>query len=131
MTWRSQICRAPAVMTVRGPSELLILESFAARIEQHLNQSPTIFISYSHEDEVWKDRLVRHLGVLKNQDLLDFWVDRSMEAGAAWREEIRDAMEASNVAILLVSTHFLTSRFILDGATSKTMKSPESREARF
>jgi hypothetical protein len=31
---------------------------------------PTIFISYSHKDEGWKDRLVTHLGVLQSQGLL-------------------------------------------------------------
>ena len=32
---------------------------------------PTVFISYSHKDEDWKNRLVTHLGVLRHQGLLD------------------------------------------------------------
>jgi hypothetical protein len=27
--------------------------------------APTVFISYSHKDEVWKDRLLEHLGGLE------------------------------------------------------------------
>jgi hypothetical protein len=31
---------------------------------------PSVFISYSHKDETWKDRLVTHLGVLQREGLL-------------------------------------------------------------
>ena len=34
---------------------------------------PTVFISYSHKDEDWKDRLVTHLGVLAQQGVLEVW----------------------------------------------------------
>ena len=43
--------------------------------------TPTVFISYSHKDEEWKDRLVTHLGVLQQQGLLDLWDDRRIERG--------------------------------------------------
>jgi hypothetical protein len=35
--------------------------------------APTVFISYSHKDEEWKDRLVTHLRVLQMQDMPDVW----------------------------------------------------------
>ncbi len=37
---------------------------------------PTVFISYSHKDEPWKERLVTHLKVLQMEDILDVWEDR-------------------------------------------------------
>jgi hypothetical protein len=74
---------------------------------------PTVFISYSHKDEEWKDRLVTHLGVLRHQGLLDLWDDRRIGAGEDWKQEIQEAMDAASVAVLLVSANFLTSRFIL------------------
>jgi hypothetical protein len=74
---------------------------------------PAVFISYSHKDEKWKDRLVTHLGVLQSQGLLDLWDDRRIGAGEDWEQEIQEAMDAASVAVLLVSAHFLTSRFIL------------------
>jgi hypothetical protein len=73
----------------------------------------TVFISYSHRDETWKDRLLTQLGVLKQQELLELWHDRRIGAGADWYEEIRQAIEAAHVAVLLISADFLTSPFIL------------------
>jgi formylglycine-generating enzyme required for sulfatase activity len=73
-----------------------------------------VFISYSHKDEEWKDRLVTHLGVLRYQGLLDLWDDRRIAAGKDWHQEIKEAMATAHVAILLVSANFLTSEFILN-----------------
>src|ERR1044071_3293290 len=74
---------------------------------------PSVFISYSHKDEVWKDRLASHPGVLGKQELLDLWDDRRIEAGEEWFEEIEAAIEDADVAVLLVSADFLTSKFVL------------------
>jgi tetratricopeptide (TPR) repeat protein len=75
---------------------------------------PTVFISYSHKDEAWKERVVTHLGVLQREGLLDVWDDRRIETGTDWYPEIEAAMAAAGVAILLISANFLTSPFILD-----------------
>lgn len=75
--------------------------------------APTVFISYSHEDEVWKDRLVKQLAVLQKQSLLETWDDRRIRAGEDWLEEIRKGMATARVAVFLVSADSLTSDFIL------------------
>ena len=74
---------------------------------------PTVFISYSHKDEAWKDRLVTHLGVLQQEGLLDLWDDRRIGAGENWYQKIEEAIAKSSVAVLLISADFLTSNFIL------------------
>jgi TIR domain len=79
---------------------------------ERMPQRPSIFISYSHQDEVWKDRLVQQLGVLEEQGLFTVWHDREVGLGAAWSPEIERAIQAARVAILLVSSDFLTSDFI-------------------
>lgn len=73
---------------------------------------PAVFISYSHKDEDWKDRLLEHLGVLEEEGLLQTWNDRSIGAGDEWFEEIQDAMNAARVAVFLVSAASLKSKFI-------------------
>jgi hypothetical protein len=69
-----------------------------------------VFISYSHKDEVWKDRLVTHLSVLKD---LEIWDDRRIMAGEGWLPEIEKAIESAHIAILLITANFLSSKFIL------------------
>jgi hypothetical protein len=72
-----------------------------------------IFISYSHKDERYKNDLVTILLPLQNQGIIEIWQDRRIEEGNEWYQAIRDAMNNCNVALLLVSKHFLASDFIL------------------
>ncbi|MCK6437318.1 TIR domain-containing protein [Rivihabitans pingtungensis] len=72
-----------------------------------------IFISYSHQDEAWKNRVVKQLRVLSRAGL-DVWDDRRIAAGDDWHPEIQQAIERCDVAVLLISADFLTSSFILD-----------------
>jgi internalin A len=70
-----------------------------------------IFISYSHEDEEWKDEIGKHLSTLKNQDLINDWTDKKIEAGL-WDPQIEEAMESSDIFLLLVTHNFLSSQYI-------------------
>jgi WD40 repeat protein len=83
---------------------------------------PSVFLSYSRQDEAWKDHLKKHLGVLEAQGLLDTWDDRRIEAGADWFEEIQDAMAQASVAVLLISADYLTSKFILGKEVPKLLE---------
>jgi len=75
---------------------------------------PVVFISYSHKDEAWKNRLLTHLRVLAAEGQIDTWDDRRIEAGSDWRREIGSALESARVYIPLLSADFLTSPFIRD-----------------
>lgn len=81
-----------------------------------------IFISYSHKDIEWKDRLLTHLGVLHQQEQLDFWTDDKIRIGDAWFKKIEEAINAASVAILLVSADFLGSSFILREEIERLLK---------
>lgn len=74
---------------------------------------PSVFISYSHKDEAWKERLITHLGVLAKQGHLDIWDDRRIQGGDDWFPEIEKAIDSAHVAILMISANFLNSDFIL------------------
>src|SRR5262249_25077902 len=50
-----------------------------------------VFVSYSHQDEGWKDLVVGHLQVLQGEGVLDLWDDHRIDAGDAWWEEIEAA----------------------------------------
>ena len=40
-----------------------------------------LFISYSHEDEDYKNQLLTHLTLLKREGLVEPWHDRTIHAG--------------------------------------------------
>ncbi|MDP3612280.1 MAG: toll/interleukin-1 receptor domain-containing protein, partial [Rubrivivax sp.] len=74
-----------------------------------------LFISYSHRDEAKKNTLNKHLTVLTRAGVaLDVWDDRRIQGGDDWRQEIRQAIEGCDIALLLISADFLISKFILD-----------------
>ena len=56
----------------------------------------TVFISYSHRDEKWLDRLQVHLKLLERDGRLDRWDDTRIKPGAQWQEEIKGAITAAD-----------------------------------
>lgn len=73
----------------------------------------SIFVSYSHKDEEWLERVRVFLAPRGAGGLgLDLWADTRIEAGSEWFAEIENALLASSHAVLLVSAAFLDSEFI-------------------
>jgi small GTP-binding protein len=81
---------------------------------QSKNLIPKIFISYSHQDEKFKDELVKMLAGLERRGIVEVWHDRRILTGAEWLQTIKTAINECDLAILLVSHHFIASRFIHD-----------------
>lgn len=73
---------------------------------------PKVFISYAHRDEKYKNELLTMLAGLENQKIIKVWQDRRIEPGEEWFKAIKTAMKTCQLALLLVSQHFLASAFI-------------------
>jgi hypothetical protein len=83
------------------------------------NITPLVFICYCHADADAKKELVRHLlGLteplgLKDSNYLLVWSDEQIRAGEDWQQRIQEELSKVRVAILLVSSGFLASEFII------------------
>jgi len=75
-----------------------------------------IFVSYSHKDKSWLERLqTMAKPYLRQAEVeLDMWVDTRIQAGDVWRRPITEALRAAGVAVALVSADFLASDFVWD-----------------
>lgn len=71
-----------------------------------------VFISYSHADAVWLERLKIHMAPLVRQGVVDCWEDTQIRPGSDWRDEIMKAIAKARAAVLLLSADFLASDFI-------------------
>ena len=74
----------------------------------------TVFVSYSHRDVTYLDRVITHLSQFEKQGLIELWADTKLRVGSQWRNELRSAIDRAGVAILLISADFLASDFIID-----------------
>ncbi len=72
----------------------------------------TVFISYSHLDEVWKERVLTHLKVLEKEGITTIWHDRDIPIGTDWWPQIQTRIHEARVVVMLITANFLTSDFI-------------------
>src|SRR5256885_1588759 len=82
----------------------------------------SLFISYSHKDDVLRAKLEAHLTLPKRSGVFDIWHDRKIGAGREWAGEINEALERADVVLLLVSSDFLASDYCQDKEMTRAME---------
>lgn len=68
-----------------------------------------IFISYCHKDETLISKFLNHLSPLKNNGLITEWIDRKINTGEDFQENIDNALENADIICLMISDNFLAS----------------------
>jgi hypothetical protein len=104
-------------------------KAYSAEIILKKNK-PKAFISYSHADREYLDRLMVHLKPLEKEGLLDIWEDSKIKTGDYWENEIDTALAEANIAILLISADFLASDFIVNNELPPLLAKAEVKGTR-
>ncbi|MCP3167312.1 toll/interleukin-1 receptor domain-containing protein [Myxococcus qinghaiensis] len=89
-----------------------------------------LFFSYSHQDEVLRNKLETHLSMLRRQGLIESWHDRRITAGSELDAAISEHIEAADVILLLVSSDFLASEYCYSTEMMRALERHEARKAR-
>lgn len=89
-----------------------------------------VFISYSHADVDWLNRLRVHLKPLERDGVISLWDDTRLQAGSQWEQEIAEALAQADVAILMISADFLASDFITRNELPPLLVAAEQRGTR-
>ena len=90
-----------------------------------------VFISYSHKDDEYRERLEVHLALLKRQKIIRVWHDRRIGAGKDIHGEINENLEIAGIVLLLVSPDFfLASDYCYDREMARAMERHKEGTAR-
>lgn len=89
-----------------------------------------VFLSYSHQDTQWLDRLRKFLKPLEDRGLIRVWDDRMIGVGTKWLDEIDKSLRSARMAIFLVTQDFLNSQFIQAQEVPTLLKRADSEGVR-
>jgi len=75
-----------------------------------------VFVSYSSKDLAWKEQVSGHLDQMRMAGVLRYatWDDSNIHVGEKWDVAIKAAIDNAKVALLLISSDFLTSDYIMN-----------------
>jgi len=68
-----------------------------------------LFISYSHLDELFITDFLKHITLLKQNELISEWYDRKILGGQEFQEKIDEKIEIADIICLFISANFLSS----------------------
>lgn len=74
----------------------------------------SIFFSYAHRDEEFREQLGRHLSFLWRSGEVAIWHDRMITGGQDWAGEIDRRLREADIILLLVSADFAASDYCWD-----------------
>ena len=72
----------------------------------------SLFISYAHKDNSYKEELVSHLKALERKGQIKIWEDGAIIAGTDWDATIKRHLAAAEIVLFLISSDFINSDYI-------------------
>ena len=89
-----------------------------------------VFYSYAHGDEKLRNKLEKHLSLLKRQGHITDWHDSKINAGMEWANEINTYLNTAHIILLLISPDFLSSDYCDSVEMKRAMERHDLKEAR-
>lgn len=90
---------------------LAMFRMIAGKISGH--RSPSLFISYAHKDERYRDELRGALTAYERKQEIEVWDDTRIEPGQKWEAEILEKLERADIIVLLLSNDFIKSDYCM------------------
>lgn len=81
-----------------------------------------IFIAFANQDRDVRDKLLRQMNLVKDRLGWNIWSAKEIKAGERWDEEIKQRLIDSEVVILLLSTDFFNSKYIVETELPKVVE---------
>jgi internalin A len=97
--------------------------------KEHTMKGVSLFISYSHKDEEYKDKLKSHLSALRREGTIRMWDDRQIKGGNEWEPEIMDRVSTFEFILLLISSDFIDSEFCMSKEVAVAMERHNNKQA--
>jgi tetratricopeptide (TPR) repeat protein len=99
-----------------------------AMMKKH--QTIDIFISYSHQDDDWREKLDVHLANLGRQGKIRSWHDHAIEAGVERDAEISSQLEKAKIILLLISPNYMASDHLYNQQLKRSIQRHHEGKAR-
>lgn len=90
----------------------------------------SLFISYSHADEAMRQRLEKHLAVLRRSGEIAIFHDRRIVPGDHFYDVIDENLAKADIVLLLVSADFLDSPYCYEKEYAVAVEREERGECR-
>ena len=88
-----------------------------------------LFISYSHQDETYRNELEKHLSVLRDNEEIEDWSDRKILPGQEWDKSIKDELNHAKIILFLVSPDFIASDYCKEIEVKRAMEKHANKES--